>query len=119
MLNNRISRRSFTEAVTIQRASAGAFNEYGEHTGVGYTTITTKAVTEPISAADSENIEVLPEGLRIADARRFWLDDGVVLDDWIEYAGEKYKVFSIEKHRDHIEIIAAIQNITPDPAPEV
>ena len=95
--------RSFSEPATLIRAGEGGRNEVGEWVpGVDEET-DVRATVAPVTAEDAaETREVLPEGARLSDARRFWLRQpveairaGTTDGDCLRYAGTEYRVLQV------------------------
>ena len=65
---------NLTESVTIERQTAGAYNDFGEWVAGAPTTETVDAVVAPI---DGRTRDTLPENLRASEARTFWIRGNV------------------------------------------
>ena len=107
--------KRFRETATLIRHEPGAYNEYGEWVSGAEVPMEVTVVSAPTDAATVRN--VLPEGVRLQDARRFWLPDHpqpvrlgaeASSGDILQYAGVRYRVHHAEDWRPHgfVEVLA-------------
>lgn len=64
----------FTEPVVLNRESTGSRNEWGEYVPGAITSTDHNSSVEPLTTQDGQEIrQILPEGNRISDMKRFFI----------------------------------------------
>ena len=105
------------ENADLVREAPGAANDYGEWVPGVETTTTVRLVSTPISGRERE---MLPEGLRLADVRRFYLRAADITRDLdlggdgavrFEYRGITYRSLMVQNWGGFWEVYA----VRPEP----
>lgn len=111
-----IDRRAW--AVTLSRASDGAYNDDGDHIPGASTTIPIKAVVQP--ASGNQLLDV-PEGMRVSSTPTgaqvnagwlLWSRSEVRLNDHVFDAGVEYRVMYLWPRREGEFFRAALGRLT-------
>ena len=115
--------RAFSETALIFRQEAGARNDYGEWVAGEEETESVRVATQPLTSKDAADLrDVVPEGSRLRDARRFWLrpdiapirvGTGQTEGDIIEYDSTRYRVLRVERWRGYIAAIGVREEASP------
>ena len=105
----------FAETAVLIRQEEGTYNRYGEWEPGEETRTEVVLTSAPLSPAARR--EDLPEGARIENSRRFWLEEpvepvrtgeGATEGDVIEYAELRWRVKRVQDFRPHgfVEVLA-------------
>lgn len=87
---NAIDRRAWP--VTRARASAGGYNENGEWVPGASTSVSIKAVVQPVKG---NQLMDMPEGIRTEAGWIAWSRSGIAVDDRITNKGVIYRVLFV------------------------
>jgi len=102
--------RTFTEPATLVRQGSGEFNEYGEFVAGSSERISVFLATAPLTGQDRE---LLPEGVRSKNVRKFWLMEKVnpvaeerTTGDLLEHDGLVYRAVMVQDWHGFFEVTA-------------
>ena len=104
-----ITSRRFREAATLIRQEPGQWNDYGEWEPGAETRTGITLASSPLAPGAAQR-EDLPEGARIENSRRFWLEvevapvrtgEPATEGDVIEYADLRWRIKRVVDFRPH------------------
>ncbi len=95
--------QSFSEPAAVIREGKGHYNDFEEWVPGEDEETDVRLTVAPVTAQDAAEMrEVLPEGARLSDARRFWLREpveairaGTTDGDRVRYKGTEYRVLQV------------------------